>query len=650
MRQTAASLKQSSRKGLLSKLKRPNDKLFAKSSAHARSTSLTASPSHPSGSSQPKPTSSTTTGPSDEKTKRLQAIKVPVIHLLAARPLSAKYLAQLINCSQDDVRTVLEKVGRAAKLDASKYNLTDKAFKDLDVWKFKYKETSDRDSAIRAAVAAFDRMRMSQSEPKWQMLYPPQERGRGKTLSNLTHLHNGQIPMHSSLTPRIHVQHPDEGSGDPTDTKEKGDQQGHLTPNAAESGSQSKASGSSKKPSKPTNKDAKVKRLTSKGPKKVAPLATSKDPHPAVKKGGKKVVAPKSEEFVHDSDDDEDLFGDGFKEPSSQSQSTQKPKSPQPNSSQAESSQLKSPQSKSPQPKSAEPTIPQPKSTSLLPSEKSKADTTSKKPKDSIKAVQKPSSQSARPSPEDLVPLTATSTVKPGKEVRKEVTNGETKPSHKRVPSSPVNTPNSKNRPSDASQGSTAMQKSLSRNRTLSSPHKPSPLGSSPPTNASEFGSHLQPSSSLTSPASKTLGTPNGVNGVSGHHLYSEDATPVHANGYQTATPPSSDASLKRKANDMESGIHNHDGLRINGLTNGNKRRHTSSLQRPECSDSSTSPLSDHELMLATAQRFKDLHAKYVRSYKEAAKNPSDEGMSRVIRMHERLESMKKEIERSVIL
>ena len=67
----------------------------------------------------------------------------------------------------------------------------------------------------------------------------------------------------------------------------------------------------------------------------------------------------------------------------------------------------------------------------------------------------------------------------------------ETKTGPKKIPSSPAATPGAKQRLSEAAnQSSTAMQKSLSRGRTLSSPLKPSPLGSSPPTNASEFDNH----------------------------------------------------------------------------------------------------------------------------------------------------------------
>ena len=120
--------------------------------------------------------------------KQIKAIRTPMIHLLAMRPLSTKYLAIKLNCPQNIVEQVLEKVGRLARIDPQKMDLNDKTYKELDVWAFNYPDSSERDNAIQRSIAAFDRMRMSQEDPRWQMLYPKEERNKGNTLSRLNHL------------------------------------------------------------------------------------------------------------------------------------------------------------------------------------------------------------------------------------------------------------------------------------------------------------------------------------------------------------------------------------------------------------------------------------------------------------------------------
>lgn len=611
------------------------------------------------------------------------AIRIPLIHLLATRPLSSKYLAQKLNCSREVIDQALEKVGRPARGDPEKKELNDKTYKDLDVWAFNYPDNYDRDNAIQRSIAAFDRMRMSQEDPRWQMLYTKEERHKGITLSRLNHLAKGAIQQ--SSTPRIHVQQPEDSVDEKLLKESSGesDQKGHLTPKSSEPMARSK-SGDQIKKKKVSEKEAQAKRLLSNGPKKMKAETKAKESHPAVKKGGsKKGPIAKSEEFVHESDE-EDGLADSMAIDAQKSPSTKaiNPVSPSPAD--------VSPVLKAVGSKISKKTVP---SQSTLP-----------KPikHESNVKVSKPAKSTKPAKPVHVVqasfPNLKTASTSDAKQTKEEEAKkrAEAKVPHKRIPSSPAATPGAKARISEAAsqQGPTAMQKSLSRNRNGSSPHKPSPLGSSPPTNASEFGSHnhknnITPPSSASSSVKK-----NSTHPVNGHNRNVSAESKPKSNGHNhhqqqqtharhpssSSSSLSSDATLKRKANDLDNGIHNHQTSSTplsNGLSpyTDNKtakrlKKMSSSTaeeederRRGEATDeSSTSPLSEHELKLLEAQRFKTLHAKYEKAYREVmdcdGSNSSGGGgggegdgvavspeqVALVRKMHVRLEEMKRSI------
>ena len=578
--------------------------------------------------------------------KQIKAVRTPMIHLLAMRPLSTKYLAQKLSCPQNIVEQVLEKVGRPARIDPEKKELNDKTYKELDVWAFRYPDPSDRENAIQRSIAAFDRMRMSQEDPKWQMLYPKEERNKGNTLSRLNHLAKGAIQQ--SNTPRIHVQHPEDLYDDKSlkDSSGEIDQKGRLTPKGSEPMARTKSTDQIKK-RRVNEQESQAKRLLSKGPKKATAGAKEKEAHPAVKRGGpKKGTAPKSEEFVHDSDEEDGLEDSMAVDVLNSSPS--KPVKP----ATITSSQ---PPASSPVPKSVTPKI-----------SKKIVSAKSNKPKplkhESNIKVSKPAKpvhvvQASFPN----LKTQASSDVKSKEEESVRRAEGKTHP--KKIPSSPAATPGAKARLSEAAnqQGSVAMQKSISRNRQGSSPHKPSPLGSSPPTNASEFGSHSQksitPPSSASSSVKKITSNPIQTHARS----ISSDST-LKPNGVyrsDSSRPSSSDTPLKRKANDLDSGVHNHaqrspyGNGHISPYTNGTGRvmhnpakKHKTSSE--EDTDSSNSPLSEHERKLQAAQRFKSLHAKYEKAYREVMDSPdaNPEKVQLVSKMHVRLDEMKRNIAR----
>ena len=572
----------------------------------------------------PKPTPTSVPTLHAGKTQRLQALRTPLIHFLAARPASTKLLVQHLNCKEEDVLEVLQKVGKRFRLDESKWDLTDKAFKELDIWDFHYPNEGDRQLAINRAISAFDRMRLSTSEKLWDMLIPTNERGKGKILSHLNHLHKG--PIQQATTPKIQIQHLSNDSREDSMRDNESDQKDRLAPSDAEPMARSRSHGPIKK-TKVSEKEAQSKRLLSNGPKKATPAPKFKDAHPAVKKGGvKKANAPKSSEFVNESDEE-----DGLEDAATLQAQALPPKKTEKTSKIPKPAVSSQPAETTTKPKALKPTV----------SSQSIASTLTGK---------KNGSGPATPNPARATPMSRPTNVVNGKDAQaKEVKNANKAPTlpakvqeKKVVPptTSTASSPAPKHRMSDSSQGSTAMKKTLSRQRTTSSPHKPSPLGSSPPTNASDFDNPAHSSTSSTPSVSKTNATPNGVG--------------THVNGHARNT---SEHTLKRKAGDLDSDIHNH-GIavtngNVNGYVNGNTnsaKRHKASDMTPPTSESDSSPIA-RDIALKKAQDFKKYYANYEKQYREvqAMDNPSKETIEALMRMHNRLAELKDQIMKGLV-
>ena len=527
------------------------------------------------------PTSVPTSTPTiDEKARKMQALRTPLLHLLAVRPVSEKFLAQTTGSSKEECLALLDKVGKPARLDPSKWDLSDRTFKELDIWKFNYGSEDDRQSAIDRAISAFDRMRLSREDKLWQKLLPNEERGKGKILSKLQ-LHTGP----RGNTPRIQVEATngnveDHNGGDSDDDNRKR----RLVPSDAE---RSRSQDPIKK-RKVSEKEAQSKRLLSKNPRKAQQTTSAKTTtttntkeakkiKPAVKKGEKKaVITAKSTEFVHDSDEEEDINAFSPSNKPTVFENTGRPGQKAPKKTDAVAS---------PQPRGLAS-----KASGAKANTKNKKTLTNAQAK---RAVEKPVSSS-----------TASSST-----------------SHSR----------------SSSQTSVPMQKTLSRQRTTSSPHKPSPLGSSPPTNASDLEhdgkvQHVATSSSapVVAQAGKANGNPVPRLGV---------AKPVSKPVQHT-----SEHTLKRKADDIDLGIHNHHISLTNGNVNGVKRQRPSPPTPPSsASDPSPQPISE---LLVKAQRFKQYYADYEKLYREVAHmpNPPQPQVDLVLKKHQRLIELKAEI------
>jgi RNA polymerase II elongation factor ELL len=113
----------------------------------------------------------------------INALRVPVIHLLARQPSTEAALAATCRTSQANIRGLLPKIAKRSSSDADKWQLTDKAFREIDPFKFPYQSSEDREQAVESAIKAFDRQRLAKDDKLWQILLPREERGQGTCLS-----------------------------------------------------------------------------------------------------------------------------------------------------------------------------------------------------------------------------------------------------------------------------------------------------------------------------------------------------------------------------------------------------------------------------------------------------------------------------------
>ena len=142
-------------------------------------------------------------GQSKQDKVRSKAIKIPVIHLLATKPYHVTQLVEELRAKRVDIEAVLAKVAEPAQgkgVHPGQKQLSKRAYKELDVWKFPYRNQSERQMAIDNAIAAFDRQRIDKTDNLWQMLLAKEDRGKGTYLSKL----NFDKPLNpGNLTPKI---------------------------------------------------------------------------------------------------------------------------------------------------------------------------------------------------------------------------------------------------------------------------------------------------------------------------------------------------------------------------------------------------------------------------------------------------------------
>ncbi|OJD25564.1 hypothetical protein ACJ73_03068 [Blastomyces percursus] len=513
--------------------------------------------------------------PQNKEKIRIEALRVPLTHLLAVRPVSVRFLAQKTRSSQEDCLALVQKYGVENRLNREKYGLKDKAYKDLDIWGFPYPSDDERQEAIENAISAFDRMRISRADKLWQMLLPKAERGKGKVLSRLN-LHTG--PIAKSATSRVNAQPSEDVSKEGYGTGNESERTtGAITPNR-QNGNISARSGSTTQKKEPANKNGNAKRAGTRSKNTtLTGRVTKKTDKKAEKKSSAKADTKyKSAEFVHDSDEDTEIAD-------------------------------------------APP---------LEPSMATTSDTVEKQNK--ATRVNKTSVKSFPPSTSTSTTHKPAEAEKPAKAKSQSV---------KTVPSVTATT----------------------RTASNSSPRKPSPLGSSPPTNASELESGRRSSNTTQSSSSSSP--------LMVQHSRAKAASTV--SGIQTASAVNGDRkpasnALKRKADtDQQSSRHtNHEpnGMRhpksrphplptptTNGRFTEPKRRRLSSPSSGSTTGSASPPRSLEILrqrLRDKALQFRRYYASYRLLHQEMTSHPDPppSEIEKLERQHERLQKMKQEI------
>ena len=537
----------------------------------------------------------------DKKMLRAEAVKIALIHLLAIRPVSERFICNTLRCPPEELKGPIHTYGRESPIDKAKLVLSDRGYQKLDVWKFPYQSQDDRQAAIDRAIKAFDRCRLSREENAWQLLLPKKDRGKGIILSKLN-LHGHPIDQIVG-TPRISVQDADDTrmGGEATGTDGAGtdsdNRKGRLAPNNSQPIARSRSQDSIKK-QRISEKEAQTRRLLSKNPKKASQSVITKRNKTITNKEAKTATTTdatkiKSAEFVRDSDEDVEMV-DAIN---------------------VESTKVTSGH--------------------VITNDSKPVNSNTKKDVTLQKVITRTERvDSKKPLAHKSLPQKISTSVSS--------TNSEKKPS-----SAISSNSSSTNRLFDTSQTSTDMRRTISHKRTTSSPIKPSPLGSSPPANASDFDNEKAKSQGSSSSASPLVKIGREAHIVKTSGL----ARPV--NKVPDIVPERGDAdrSLKRKANDLDSNIHSHGEAKVaNGIQPPAKRQQTYPDSPPTSDSSSAASPGISSSIIPMAQEFKKFYQTYQIAHREIAEmvDPPQERVEKVLRMHKRLVEMKDEITKAV--
>ncbi|KAI9771114.1 MAG: hypothetical protein M1840_002465 [Geoglossum simile] len=606
----AHEVNRSSNKQLLNK---GRSSLFPNSMAR----SSTTSPASRSPSLMPV-TSAPTSAPTSQqlKTPRLEALRTPLMHLLAVGPITLRGLSRRTGCSIEDCNLLLRKFGKEARSGDGKWVLTDRAYKELDVWNFRYPSDDDRKSAIDNAISAFDRLRLGREDKQWQLLLPRKERGKGKVLSRLGAARKAETPSSKAQDP---------AEDGPMSTPRAGTD--------GEEMARTKSQQTTKK--KVSERDAVAKRLLSKNPSKTirAPVkATQKKIAKPTKKETSAVANKvKSAKFVIDESDSDVEMEDA---PAEKSSGTARPKTEKAGTNGSVAA------------KSNPPRVPE-KIKILAPRARATAKTNNPLP-------QATGSKTAPHSSNDMPKFCSISApTKPSPP--------STKTSPQLAKTSPQATPKlSPQQPVKALSQPMGASRSSIKEKLGNSPRKPSPLGTTPPENASDLDSAPSVPSSNSSPlssqASKGQSTPTpGPIRKSIEQRTSSERQPTPSArpaSHKSRPTPQPEQSLKRKADQMDRRDPDRQSRLNRRLEESNKRRQLQATPPPSVSESSSvSPAPYDNYTIEMAQRFKKIYREYTRLHEELSHtdNPPAEKIKEITNMHNRLSRMKIEITATVV-
>jgi RNA polymerase II elongation factor ELL len=505
---------------------------------------------------------------------RLDAIRIPLIHLLAVRPLTPKTIAQNLHCTKEDVDKLLEKFAKDARESIGKKELKEKAYKELDVWKFPYPSQVERQAAIDRAIHAFDRMRVGRSDNLWQLLLPEERRGKGECLSKL----NFDQPVPSIRTPKLGGdRHVLSAKGDSPNEDDTDTERGRLIAKPAASAARTQSQNPVQK-KRVSEKEAISKQHMRKDLPQQAKASPQKVATHPIPRKTKQIGKFKSAERIEDSDEEmEDAI--------------------------------------------------------IVPS---KPDVPSKEKVKSAKPV-----------------LAATRSPKPPSSPVAKKSLHKSHLSNSSVPDSAVSgMRDSQTLKLHSQQGSGSASTAASpRPRNGSSPHKPSPLASTPPENAND------PDTSSTSKSSNS--STEASSPPSSTDLRNVKAS-SNSSGQKRESPSVAKSSLKRKAENSEEDPatkrHQVNGISHKPMTNGSSSHYApqqpGSLQR-KISESEAESASSPEyraqarmLVYEKSRKFKDYYQKYKDMHAKVTNGDRKDGeaIKQLNRMHRRIAALKQEI------
>lgn len=527
---------------------------------------------------------------------RLDAIKIPLIHLLAIRPLTSRGVAEKLRAPRDEVEKILEKVARDTQVGDGRKELKEKSYRELNVHKFNYRTPEDRQSAIANAITAYDRIRVDKKDPLWQLLLPEEERGKGKCLSKLNFDKPAQVPSHATPRPG------DDGNENASDREPP----------------KSKP----KKELATTQKKAKDKSTVARAPAKAEVAITARNKDSSIK-STKADGKFKSSERIEDSDEEADAMESIVVKPKTQLKVTGKAGATsiaKQKTGQEQSKSLGSSQNTSPPKRSVEKTSPLHK-TSLSGS--------------SVGSV------SGSEKPRLLANSDGSKSLKPQSRTEQSVTSA---------------------------------SRISPRPRHNSSPQKPSPLGSSPPTTSTDIdnSSSSKASNQSSAPSSPPSGTdmPQTKQNNKYSPVISSDKSgnlsrgrsPVRrkadvvddgrAPKRKAEAAPSADRPAKRQLQDPSPA---HRTKKVNGTTPTSISTSQRAVPTRQNSDSNSSrcsspekPRPKREDVIEDARRFQKYYKRYKDLYDRISsmseKERVDKDMDDLWKMHKRLKEMKADI------
>ncbi|KAK9454218.1 hypothetical protein V1511DRAFT_415274 [Dipodascopsis uninucleata] len=114
---------------------------------------------------------------SPKPTNTFRSLTMRLIHLLAVeQPARIDRLAGRTKANIDEVRSLLTEYAQPAPSDPQAFILTDLAYKELRIWEWKGYTAGQRDKIIEDASKAFERLALPKDDMAWKMLIEPRLR------------------------------------------------------------------------------------------------------------------------------------------------------------------------------------------------------------------------------------------------------------------------------------------------------------------------------------------------------------------------------------------------------------------------------------------------------------------------------------------